>query len=155
GLMIIARSHSDEEEQHLLHLGATTVIMGEREIGLGMLELIQRDSSAVAEVVASDAVAAALGTPIVAPPPPAPGEGPLTGSGPAPMTEVPPPVLDAVAPGPLTQGDAQPPGGADAMESATLVPPVPADAEALLEEIEAASVQHADTGPAEPRSEEH
>jgi CPA2 family monovalent cation:H+ antiporter-2 len=150
GLVIIARAHSDEEEEHLLHLGANTVIMGEREIGLGMLELVQRDSSAVAEVVATDAVAAALATPIVPRPAPEPGEGPLTGSMRAPMTEVPPPVLDALVPGPLTQGDAQPPGGADAMETAMLVQPTPDDAEALLEQIEAAPVQHADTGPAEP-----
>ena len=150
GLAIIARAHSDEEEQHLLHLGANAVIMGEREIALGMLELVQRDSSAVAEMVASDAVAAALGTPIMAPPPPGPAEGPLTGSAPVPMTEVPRPVLGAVAPGPLTQGDAQPPGGADAMETATLIDHAPADAETLLEEIEAAPVQHADAGPAEP-----
>ncbi len=143
GLVIIARAHSDEEEQHLLHLGANSVIMGEREIALGMLELVQRDSSAVAEVVASDAVAAALGTPIIAPPPPG-------GSASEPMAEVPPPALGAVAPGPLTQGDAQPPGGADAMETATLAESRPGDAEMLLEKIEAAPVQHPDTGPAEP-----
>lgn len=62
GLVIIARSHSEEEEQHLIHLGANTVIMGEREIGLGMVDLVTRDSVAVAEITATDAVAAALGT---------------------------------------------------------------------------------------------
>ncbi len=36
-IRIIARAHSDEEAEHLRHLGADTVIMGEREIGLGML----------------------------------------------------------------------------------------------------------------------
>ncbi|MGV3649896.1 MAG: cation:proton antiporter, partial [Devosia sp.] len=36
-IRIIARAHSDEEVSHLDHLGADTVIMGEREIGLGML----------------------------------------------------------------------------------------------------------------------
>ncbi|MDB5473843.1 MAG: sodium:proton antiporter, partial [Devosia sp.] len=36
-IRIIARAHSDEEEAHLRGLGANTVIMGEREIGLGML----------------------------------------------------------------------------------------------------------------------
>ena len=36
-IRIIARAHSDEEQQHLRSLGANTVIMGEREIGLGML----------------------------------------------------------------------------------------------------------------------
>ena len=69
GLLIIARAHSDEEEEHLLHLGANTVILGEREIGMGMLELVGRDSSAVAEITAADAVAAALGTSLVTPKP--------------------------------------------------------------------------------------
>ncbi len=129
GLVIIARAHSDEEEQHLLHLGANTVIMGEREIGLGMLELIQRDSSAVAEVVASDAVAAALGTAIGAP------RAPTVAAA----------VPEVVADGPLTQ----PAGELDATEVAAITDPA-ADAETLLEEIEAAPVQHADAGPAEP-----
>ncbi len=34
---IIARAHSAEEEEHLRRLGADVVIMGEREIGMGML----------------------------------------------------------------------------------------------------------------------
>jgi CPA2 family monovalent cation:H+ antiporter-2 len=103
GAVIIARAHSDEEEAHLLHLGANTVILGEREIGMGMLELVNRDSTAVAEITAADAVAAALGTAIASPRPPA-----------------------ATAPEPA------------------------ADPEVLLEQIEAAPVQHADVGPAEP-----
>ncbi len=37
GIRILARAHSEEEEAHLRHLGADQVIMGEREIGLGML----------------------------------------------------------------------------------------------------------------------
>ena len=36
-LQIIARAHSDEEVTYLRDLGANEVIMGEREIGLGML----------------------------------------------------------------------------------------------------------------------
>jgi CPA2 family monovalent cation:H+ antiporter-2 len=72
GLVIIARAHSDEEEEHLLHLGANTVILGEREIGMGMLELINRDSSAMAEITAADAVASALGAAVSAPRPVAP-----------------------------------------------------------------------------------
>ena len=36
-LRIIARAHSDEEDVYLKNLGAAEVIMGEREIGLGML----------------------------------------------------------------------------------------------------------------------
>lgn len=38
GLRIVARSHSDAETEHLSQLGADTVIMGEREIALGMFE---------------------------------------------------------------------------------------------------------------------
>jgi CPA2 family monovalent cation:H+ antiporter-2 len=37
GLRIIARAHSVEEEAYLKRLGADSVILGEREIGLGML----------------------------------------------------------------------------------------------------------------------
>lgn len=57
---IIARAHSDEEEAHLKTLGASVVILGEREIALGMVEVISRDSQAVAEITASDAVEQAL-----------------------------------------------------------------------------------------------
>jgi len=38
GLKIIARSHSEEEEQHLTAHGATLTIMGEREIARRMIE---------------------------------------------------------------------------------------------------------------------
>src|SRR5690606_398883 len=38
GLLIIARAHSDEEAAYLKRLGADRVVMGEREIGLGMLD---------------------------------------------------------------------------------------------------------------------
>ena len=58
--LIIARARSDEEETHLKSRGANVVILGEREIGLGMVDLIQRDSKAVAELAASDAVESAL-----------------------------------------------------------------------------------------------
>jgi CPA2 family monovalent cation:H+ antiporter-2 len=37
-LMIAARAHSDEESEYLKQLGANHVIMGEREIALGMLD---------------------------------------------------------------------------------------------------------------------
>jgi CPA2 family monovalent cation:H+ antiporter-2 len=55
GLRIVARSHSDEEEDYLRGLGADIVISGEREIGLGMLALMrgeQRDDEARAEAAA-------------------------------------------------------------------------------------------------------
>ena len=40
---IIARAHSDEEEVYLKRLGADEVIMGEREIGLGMIDWLKGD----------------------------------------------------------------------------------------------------------------
>ena len=42
-IRIIARAHSDDEEAHLRSFGADTVIMGEREIGLGMLAWLRGD----------------------------------------------------------------------------------------------------------------
>ena len=39
-LEVIARAHSDAEVDHLNNLGANTVIMGEREIARGIVELI-------------------------------------------------------------------------------------------------------------------
>lgn len=59
-VLIVARAHSDEEEAHLKALGANIVILGEREIGLGMVDVVNRDSKAVAEITASDAVERAL-----------------------------------------------------------------------------------------------
>jgi monovalent cation:H+ antiporter-2, CPA2 family len=38
GIRIVARAHSDEEETYLGQLGANKVVMGEREIALGMLD---------------------------------------------------------------------------------------------------------------------
>ena len=43
---IIARAHSAEEEEHLRRLGADVVIMGEREIGMGMLAWLRGERSA-------------------------------------------------------------------------------------------------------------
>ncbi len=59
-VLIVARAHSDEEETHLKTLGADVVILGEREIGLGMVDVISRDSQAVAEITAADAVESVL-----------------------------------------------------------------------------------------------
>lgn len=54
-LEIIARAHSDAEVDHLLSLGANTVIMGEREIARGMIEQIARRlSSAVPDPTPDD-----------------------------------------------------------------------------------------------------
>jgi CPA2 family monovalent cation:H+ antiporter-2 len=59
-LLIVARAHSDEEVEHLLRHGASKVIMGEREIALGMLKMLdsQTASPDVVEAVSpSDEVA--------------------------------------------------------------------------------------------------
>ncbi|MBN9308028.1 MAG: cation:proton antiporter [Devosia sp.] len=59
-VLIVARAHSDEEAGHLKGLGADVVILGEREIGLGMADVVNRDSKAVAEIAAADAVESVL-----------------------------------------------------------------------------------------------
>lgn len=38
---IVVRAHSEEEREYLMRMGANTVLMGEREIGLGMLAFIE------------------------------------------------------------------------------------------------------------------
>jgi CPA2 family monovalent cation:H+ antiporter-2 len=48
-IRIIARAHSEDEEDHLKRLGADTVVMGEREIGLGMLGWLQNTVSGSTE----------------------------------------------------------------------------------------------------------
>ncbi len=64
GLNIIARAHSDEEVNYLLDLGANEVIMGEREIGLGMLGWTNGENAHQVETertqASLEAVAAAL-----------------------------------------------------------------------------------------------
>jgi CPA2 family monovalent cation:H+ antiporter-2 len=63
-LLIIARAHSDEEVTYLRDLGANEVIMGEREIGLGMLGWTNGENAHQVEVERTkatfEAVAAAL-----------------------------------------------------------------------------------------------
>ncbi|MFO1248617.1 MAG: cation:proton antiporter [Alphaproteobacteria bacterium] len=46
GLPIVARSHFDAEADHLLALGASQVVMGEREIALAMLDFAQKPAAA-------------------------------------------------------------------------------------------------------------
>ena len=57
-IRIVARAHSDDEEHHLTHLGADTVILGEREIGLGMLSWLQGEEARAAALPAEEPVAA-------------------------------------------------------------------------------------------------
>jgi CPA2 family monovalent cation:H+ antiporter-2 len=45
-LRIVARAHSDEEAEYLRNLGADHVIIGEREIGLGMLDFSEENGPA-------------------------------------------------------------------------------------------------------------
>ena len=132
-LMIIARAHSDEEESYLRDLGANDVIMGEREIGLGMLEqaphavppveppgtIVTPAVAAEREPVRAEPVSAAPDMPAVAPP----AVEPHT-----------PPVVPAA-------------GAPAAVEP---VPPVDTPAEVLEAAIEAAHPEHEIEGPAEP-----
>ena len=72
-IRIVARAHSDEEEAHLTHLGADAVVMGEREIGLGMLELLRDPrADAVADSFKHDDAVPAVVTDIPNPQPVAP-----------------------------------------------------------------------------------
>jgi CPA2 family monovalent cation:H+ antiporter-2 len=53
-LDIIARAHSNEEEDYLANHGADTVVMGEREIGLGMLARVRGEREATAAGAAAE-----------------------------------------------------------------------------------------------------
>ncbi|MDX8494285.1 cation:proton antiporter [Mesorhizobium sp. VK22B] len=53
GISVIARAHSDAEVEHLIGLGADTVIMGEREIARGIVEVVT--GAAVVEPVKAEA----------------------------------------------------------------------------------------------------
>jgi len=46
GLPIVARAHFDAEVEHLLSLGASKVVMGEREIALAMLDFAKSHGTA-------------------------------------------------------------------------------------------------------------
>ncbi len=75
---IVARAHSDEESNYLLGLGANTAIIGEREIGMAMLDLV--NPSTIAKNVGLGAVEAALAPSAI----PAPTAAP---AGPTPIDE--------------------------------------------------------------------
>ncbi len=61
---IVARAHSDEERNYLLDLGANTAILGEREIGMAMLDLVS--PSTIARTAGTAALEAALAPAAVA-----------------------------------------------------------------------------------------
>jgi len=65
-LDIIARAHSQEEETYLANLGADTVILGEREIGLGMLAWVKGNREATAAAVAEAMRMAPIGNVVAA-----------------------------------------------------------------------------------------
>lgn len=149
-VLIVARAHSDEEEEHLLHLGANTVIMGEREIGLGMLDWVNKDHRAAAALSAADAVEAAL-VGGLAPKAPIPEQAAAAATAPpagAPPAEPRAP-SEVPASGDDLFADVEPPlalTGADKeIDDREEI-----DEAALARTIESASVQHEDTGPAEP-----
>jgi CPA2 family monovalent cation:H+ antiporter-2 len=91
GIRILARAHSEEEEAHLRHLGADLVIMGEREIGLGMLAWLRGERledivdtapvppvepklAPVENILEKAAIVAAAAEPLVVAEPPVPVE---------------------------------------------------------------------------------
>jgi CPA2 family monovalent cation:H+ antiporter-2 len=120
-LQIIARAHSDEEVSYLHDLGANEVIMGEREIGLGMVGWSNTETAPEADAAPTpaglDAVAAALKLDLDTPVPA--NAEPIA------------PVVVALEPVPPEPEPAAP-------------------AEVLEAAIEAAHPEHEITGPAEP-----
>jgi len=46
-VLIVARAHSDEEAEHLRQRGADEVVLGEREIGIGMVDIAWRPRAAL------------------------------------------------------------------------------------------------------------
>jgi CPA2 family monovalent cation:H+ antiporter-2 len=121
-LLIIARAHSDEEVSYLRELGANEVIMGEREIGLGMLGWTNGENAHEVETERTqanlEAVAAALKLHDL---PPAP----------TPPTKAEPAASEAQ---PATAAPAEPAIAVDELEAA----------------IEASHPEHVPEGPAEP-----
>ncbi len=121
-LLIIARAHSDEEVSYLRELGANEVIMGEREIGLGMLGWTNGENAHEVETERTqanlEAVAAALKLHDL---PPAPTPSATTGPAPAEA-------------GPAEAAPIEPTIAVDALEAA----------------IEASHPEHVPEGPAEP-----
>ena len=156
-VVIVARAHSDEEEQHLLHLGANTVIMGEREIGLGMLDWVNKDHRTAAALSAADAVEAALvgGMSGPAAVPQAPAAPAAASPIDVPVRAQPPTQIQP----PTQMEPPTPPTGGGTLFADVEPPLAPAEADTEIDEveleraIESMAVQHEDTGPAEPPAE--
>jgi CPA2 family monovalent cation:H+ antiporter-2 len=117
GLMIVARAHSDEEVRYLRDLGANEVIMGEREIGLGLLGWTNGENAHQVEAARTqanlEAVAAALKlhdlepAPVAAPPPPPPPKAePAPPAIPVEELEA---AIEAAHPEHVPEGPAEPP----------------------------------------------
>jgi CPA2 family monovalent cation:H+ antiporter-2 len=123
-LRIIARAHSDEEETYLKDLGANEVIMGEREIGLGMLGWVAGVPAVVPAMPLAEPVATA---PVLEEQPvePEPARSGFDAFVAAPVAEK---VMPTIEPEPIQE--------------------LPADV--LEARIEAAHPEHEITGPAEP-----
>jgi CPA2 family monovalent cation:H+ antiporter-2 len=115
-LLIVARAHSDEEVAYLRDLGANEVIMGEREIGLGMLGWTNGDNARQAEAERTkaglEAVAAALNLGDLPPrPEPLPPEPALSPEPPPPAIPVEEleAAIEAAHPEHVPEGPAEPP----------------------------------------------
>jgi CPA2 family monovalent cation:H+ antiporter-2 len=108
-LLIVARAHSDEEVSYLRDLGANEVIMGEREIGLGMLGWTNGENAHQLETERTqanlDAVAAALKLHDLPPAAAKPAEPPP----PAIPVEELEAAIEAAHPGHVAEGPAEPP----------------------------------------------
>jgi CPA2 family monovalent cation:H+ antiporter-2 len=109
-LLIIARAHSDEEVTYLRDLGANEVIMGEREIGLGMLGWTNGENAHEVETTRTqanlEAVAAALKLHDL---PPAAPSAPVAPAEPAIPVEELEAAIEASHPEHAPEGPAEPP----------------------------------------------
>ena len=65
GIQIVARAYSEEEESHLRGLGASTVIRGEREIGLGLLAWLRGERGELSVPVVANTTDEAVVEPVL------------------------------------------------------------------------------------------
>jgi CPA2 family monovalent cation:H+ antiporter-2 len=157
-IRIIALAHSDDEEEHLKRLGADTVIMGEREIGLGMLGWLQNTvsgSTAPLEPVEQTSVQLAPTENLLAA---MSAEQPLTAAAvDIPVAEVPPeeaqmtvlPSSDIPEPDIVETAPEEPSLPFEAEEVAAAAEPVALDAAEPLAQSEPAQAEPAEPEPAQ------